>query len=302
MMNLNDLMDEPTGVNIIDASQLIIATLTVNFEPNDVGEDMLRHMIIDTIRNNIKRHKAQYPEAIVAFDDAKNGYWRRDVAWYYKKNRTKAREESKWDWEEIFKMINKIVGELIFVYPGATLIKIDRTEADDIIAVLTKRFSLEGRPVLITSSDSDFTQLHKFKLVKQWSPGQKKWVKTKNGSPLADLMYKIVKGDKKDGVAGIKCRPDFVVNKIEGERAPPCSTKWIEQLIDADDPRVLLSESERERYDENVKLLDFEAIPEFVQNNVNEAYNTFKKNPRGKLYTYFVQNRLVELLKRINDF
>ena len=41
-------------------------------------------------------------------------------------------------------------------------------------ADLFKKFSLEGHKILIISSDGDFTQLHKYPNVKQWSPMHKK--------------------------------------------------------------------------------------------------------------------------------
>ena len=62
-MNLNDFMGETTkdDVNIIDASQLIIATIMANFTPEDVNERMLRHLILDTVRNNVKKFKNEFP-------------------------------------------------------------------------------------------------------------------------------------------------------------------------------------------------------------------------------------------------
>ncbi|AAQ81536.1 rnh RNaseH ribonuclease [Aeromonas phage 31] len=307
-MNLDSFMGEAekTGgpdVNIIDASQLIIATVMANFEPDEVNEAMLRHLIFDTMRNNVKKFKAEYPETIIAFDDSKDGYWRRDLAWYYKKNRSISKEESKWDWDALFGFINKIVDEMLTVYPGVKMIKIGKTEADDIIAILTKLFTDQGRCVMISSSDSDFTQLHKFKGVKQYSPAQKKSVKPKNGSPKHDLFYKIIKGDGKDGVAGIKCRSTYVIDRVEGERAPPCSAKWIESLVQSEDPRAALENEEwQKRWDENVKLLDLSQIPDHVAEKILTSYNNCTVNPRGKLYSYFVKNRLTKLLTKVNQF
>ncbi|QBX32652.1 hypothetical protein Asfd1_26 [Aeromonas phage Asfd_1] len=308
MFDLNDLMggsDEPStdGVNIIDASQLIIATILTNATPKDINEKMIRHLVLDTMRNNVKKFRKDYPETIVAFDDSTNGYWRRDIAHYYKHNRKVAKEASEWDWDLLFTIINKIVGEMLLIYPNVKMIKIDKTEADDIIAILTKRFTEQGRRVMISSSDGDFTQLQKYKGVKQYSPAQKKEVKPKYGSPRHDLIVKIVKGDKKDGVSSIKVRNTFYHDKVDGERSPPCATKWINMLAESDDPRSALENEEwQKRWDENVQLIDFDAIPDFVSQRINETYNVTTTNPRGKLYSYFVKNQLVNLLKKINEF
>lgn len=303
-MSLNIFMGEedPVGVNLIDISQLTIATLSTNFKPEEhVSEEMLRHLIIDTVRANIARHRGQYPNAIVCVDNSKNGYWRRDIAYYYKKHREKDREKSARDWDSIFTSIYKIIDELIEYYP-AKIIKVDRTEADDIIGVLTKHFALQDIPVLISSGDGDFTQLHKHGNVKQWSPPLKKFVKAKHGTPYADLMYKIIKGDKKDCVAPIKCRSDYYLTHIEGERAPACTEKWMNELIQAEDPEMLLPDELKDRYRENRSLLDFDYIPDHIVAAIMQAYENVKPAPRGKLYSYFVKNRLVKLLGKINEF
>ncbi|MGZ7230684.1 hypothetical protein ACXWOM_09495, partial [Streptococcus pyogenes] len=94
-------------------------------------------------------------------------------AYYYKKNRADGREESEWDWEGYFEGIRTVIEEFEKYMPYH-MMNIDKMEADDHIAVLTKKLSLEGNKVLIVSSDGDFTQLHKYPNVTQWSPMQKK--------------------------------------------------------------------------------------------------------------------------------
>lgn len=306
-MSLDVFMgEEPAnGVNIIDASQLIMATISANYakkgDADFLTEDFLRHLILDTIRSNVSKNIIKYPEAIIAFDNSADGYWRRDIAWYYKKNRAKGREESPIDWDTVFPWINKIVDEMCTYYPRKT-IRLAKTEADDIIAVLTKHFASQGREVLISSGDSDFTQLHKYKGVKQWSPPLKKWVKPKYGSAHADLMVKLIKGDKKDGVAPIKCRSDYIITKVEGERAPSVSQKWLDELTNAVDAKELLSGELLARYEENQKLLDFDFIPDYISQPILDAYHNNNIPARGRLYSYFVKNRLAKLLPSINSF
>lgn len=306
-MSLDEFMgEEPAnGVNIIDASQLIIATISANYakkgEADFLTEGYLRHLILDTLRNNVTRNKAKYPEAIIAFDDSRDGYWRRDVAWYYKKNRAKGREDSAINWEKVFPWINKIIDELCVCYPRMT-IRVSKTEADDIIGVLVPYFANQGREVLITSGDGDFTQLHEHKGVKQWSPTLKKFVKPKHGSPYADLMVKIVKGDKKDGVAPIKCRSDYIITKVDGERAPSVTQKWLDELTAAVDPKELLTDDLRVRFEENQLLIDFKFIPDYIRDPIIEMYKTKKIPAQGRLYSYFVKNSLSKLLPQISTF
>lgn len=303
---LNDFFDDPEdklpeGVHLIDMSQLMIATISHTFKPEDpISEGMIRHLILDTMRYNMTKFKEQYPITVLAFDSSK-GYWRRDIAPYYKRNRKEKRDADPRDWEMIFSAINKITEEFKENMPYH-VIKVDKVEADDIIAVLTKKFSVEGRQVLINSGDGDYTQLHKYKNVKQWAPVQKAWKKCKYGSPYKDLMVKCVKGDAKDGVASIKCRSDFIISRLEGERAKPIATKWLEKIFDAEDPKSLMTEEEARRFDENRELIDFEFIPDNIEYEILLAWEKSKPAPRGKIYNYFVTNALVKMLQKIGEF
>lgn len=306
MANLNMFFSEEDqvkeGVVFFDMSQLMLASIMNTFQPTDKIEiDMMRHMFLDTVRGNIMRFKKDYPNVVLAVDATKNGYWRRDIAWYYKRNRSKARLESEWDWDTIFGMVNQIIEEFSLHLPRK-VISIDKVEADDIIAVLTKELATAGHPVMIVSSDGDYTQLHVHKGVKQWSPMQKKLVKPKHGSPYADLMVKLVKGDKKDCVSPIKCRSSYYADRIEGERAPSVKTTWLKELTDAEDPRTLLDDELTKRFDENVKLIDFNAIPQEIVDSIKDQYYNKQVGTRNGFYSYLVRSKCAKLISKITDF
>lgn len=296
-----------TGVQIVDFSQITLATIMHTYNPTDeMSIDLIRHACLNTLRHNVLKRKAEYPKVVIAVDNAKNGYWRRDVAYYYKKNRSEKRDADDWDWETIFEGMHTVISELKENFPY-TVIDKTKTEADDVIGVLCKHIS-ETNPscrILITSSDGDFTQLHKFPNVKQWSPIQKKWVKCKHGSPRNDLRYKIVKGDRKDGISTMQECSDWNFVKPEGSRAKPINTKkFLEPILAADNPLELdfLTEDQKKRYIENEILLDFEKIPDNIRSAIIDEFENGKTAPRSKIYPYFVKNRLVKLIDSINDF
>lgn len=296
-----------TGVNLVDFSQIVISTLMATFKPGEeITVDIMRHLCLNTIRANVLKNKKLYPTIVICVDNAKDGYWRRDFAAYYKKNRSAGREKSEWDWETIFHGMHTVVSELKEHMPYIVVDK-TKTEADDVIGVLCKHLN-DNYPsckVMITSSDGDFTQLHKFPNVKQWSPIQKKWVQCKHGSPRNDLRYKIVKGDKKDAVAGINVRSDYVISKLEGERAKPISTeKFLNPILKADNPLELdlMTDEQKLRYAENEVLLDFEKIPDHIREPIIDQFENVPAAPRRKIYPYFVSRRLVKLLESVNDF
>ncbi|ADE34877.1 RnaseH [Klebsiella phage KMI9] len=305
MFNLNKLMQdegEPDDTMVIDISNISIATLMNNFKPKEQASitiEMIRHLVLDTLRFNVVKFKGEYPEIVIAFDD--RNYWRRQKAWYYKKRRQIEHEESEWDWDRLNNFLNPVFEEIRQNMPYLGL-KVEFAEADDIIAVVTKKAVGEGRRVLVVSADSDFTQLQKYNGVRQWSPPQKKWVTPKYGSPRNDLRYKNIKGDKKDSIACIKIRNDYIVTKVEGERAPAVKSSELEAWLEADDPTTLMTPEWAARYKENEELRDFEFIPKDIENSIIEAYNTPKSGSKAKMERYFMDNKLSRMFEKLSDF
>lgn len=294
------------GVILIDLSQIALATVMATYED---GEELnavkIRHLVLSTLKYNaLKFRKEGYTEVFVCVDNARKGYWRKKFAPYYKGNRAGAREESKMDWEGYFNGINTVVEEFKKYMPYY-IIDVDHAEADDGIGVLTKYFSaIEGYKVMIVSSDGDFTQLQKYKNVRQWSPIQKKFVLPKI-DPHMDKIVKIVKGDKKDNVASIKVRGDFHTTKQPGERSPNIYKAELESLsIMATDEELkeALPADQWERYKENRILIDFDYIEENISKNILELYTEYKLPARRNIYSYFVKSGLSKLLNEIDKF
>jgi hypothetical protein len=100
MATLEDMFPEemakPEGYNLIDLSQLMIATIVQTFKPTDEFDlKLTRHLILNTIRYNALKNKDLYPNIIICVDNPKQGgYWRRKKAYYYKKHRDEIRDES----------------------------------------------------------------------------------------------------------------------------------------------------------------------------------------------------------------
>ncbi|HBU6287368.1 TPA: RnaseH, partial [Escherichia coli] len=115
-MDLEMMLDEDykEGICFIDFSQIALSTALVNFPDKEkINLSMVRHLILNSIKFNVKKAKTLgYTKIVLCIDNAKSGYWRRDFAYYYKKNRGKAREESTWDWEGYFESSHKVIDEL----------------------------------------------------------------------------------------------------------------------------------------------------------------------------------------------
>lgn len=306
-MSLAHFMDEADsqGFCIFDFSQIAIATIMQTYEPTDkIDANLVRHLILSSLKYNVLNRKQEYPNIIIAVDNsADGGYWRRQKYYFYKKHREKDRKESDWDWESIFDSIKTVAYELRENMPYKTLI-LPHTEADDIIGVLCKYLDekFPDAPVLVVSSDGDMTQTQRYKNVKQWSPGQKKWVKPKEGTWRKDLITKIIKGDSGDGIANIKSRSDFILTKLDGERQKSISSKLLAQAFEEKDPSVLFTGDEFTRYNENRELVDFEMIPDNIRQAIIKEFETIKVPGRSKIYPYFVKKAIKKLLDQVNEF
>ena len=98
---------------LIDYNQISISNLMaeLNNRPTDnIDFDLVRHMILNTIRGYRKRWHEEYGELVIAFDNRR--YWRRQVFPYYKASRKKVREDSGVDRNTIFDCLGTIRQEL----------------------------------------------------------------------------------------------------------------------------------------------------------------------------------------------
>ena len=260
-----------------------------------IEENMVRHMILNSLRSYRTKFSAEYGELVIACDNT--NYWRRKFFPYYKANRKKAQEKSEMDWKAVFECMNKIRGELKEYFPYK-VIDVESAEADDVIATLVFSASLSSDPneskVLILSGDKDFIQLHIYGNVKQYDPTRKKWIT--HADPLSYKKQHILKGDSGDGVPNILSSDNcFVV----GERQRPLTAKKLEHYIKIT-PNEMESNIAR-NYFRNEKLIDLDQVPEDIRVKVMESYYSQNKD-RSKLMNYFIANKLRNLTEHIGEF
>ena len=144
---------------LVDFSAIAVANIAVQ-KLND--EDMIRHMILNTLRMYRSKYKGKYGELVLACDGPNN--WRKTFYPEYKANRRKGREESTFDWATAFTIMNNVREEIKENFPYKVL-HIDGCEADDIIATVVEYTNEEFgayEDVMIISGDKDFVQLQKY--------------------------------------------------------------------------------------------------------------------------------------------
>ena len=281
---------------IMDLSQVMISNLMIqlgNHTNAELEEDLLRHMILNSIRAYNVKFKAQYGEMIIAADAGHN--WRRQIFPYYKANRRKNREKSEINWTMVFETLNKVREELKANFPYR-VIHVDGAEADDIIGTIVQTYGDTNEKILILSGDKDFVQLQRYMNVQQFDPVQKKWRKTND--PDRFIKEHIMRGDTGDGVPNFLSADDtFVV----GSRQKPISQKKLDIWLDQD-PQEFCDEKMLRGYLRNQQLVDLSFIPADIKKEVLVQFEEQAGKGRDKLFNYFIENRLKLLLESINEF
>ena len=275
-------------------NQIALASVMMQLRMNDtkeVDEDMVRHMILNSIRNYVMQFKSDYVESdadvILAWDS--KHYWRRDYYPQYKAGRKKTRESSNLDWNEIFGVTNKIRDEIKENLPYKS-VEVYGAEADDIIAIVSNSYD----KVMIVSSDKDFIQLHNDN-IKQWSPVTKQEVNGHN--PDTYIKEHVLKGDSGDGVPNV-LSPDHTFT--DGLRQKPLGKKRIEKMINEN--MNDWSDEVKRNYQRNYKLINLKNIPKDIESNIIDEVDKSSCGDRSKLLNYFTVNKLKTLTENIGDF
>ena len=277
---------------IIDMNQISLANVMMNFHMNksdELEEDMVRHMILNSIRMYRTMFKEEYGEVVLTYDSRYQ--WRRDIFPQYKQNRRKGRETDSKDWDKIFGLLNAIKSEFKEILPYK-YVEVYGAEADDIIATLCKEY--QDQKTMIISGDKDFIQLQKYENVSQYSPILKKMVNGHN--PDTYIKTHILKGDSSDGVPNV-LSPDHTF--VEGLRQRPLSKKKIEAWIKSE---TGMSDEVKRNYQRNHKLINLDNTPEDLQKSILDTFNEAPYGDRSKILTYFIENKLKELTDSIGDF
>ena len=281
---------------LVDYNQIFIANIMQSpgvHVTGTVEEKLIRDSVLNTLRSYRVKFSDEFDELIICCDDRKN--WRRDVFKQYKASRRKSRDQSHLDWNSIYYVLDKIRDEIKDNLPYS-VVKVDYAEADDVIAVLTEHYSSYKKPVLILSGDKDFSQLHKYERVKQYSPIRKEFIDVDD--PLKYKREHIMKGDRGDGIPNFMS-PDNTFT--DGLRQKPLNKKKMASWVELE-PEIFCDYEQLRNYKRNQSLVDFDYIPDNIKDNVLVEYQSNGDTGRSKIFNYFVQNRLKELMERIHDF
>ena len=287
---------------IVDINQIMISNLMVQISGRnavELNEDLVRHMVLNSLRAHNKKFRKEYGEMVIACD-SKN-VWRREIFPNYKAGRKANRAKSEHDWDAIFSMLHTIKDEIKTFLPYK-VIELETAEADDIIATLVRRQQRivgpnHAKKILILSGDKDFIQLHN-ENVRQYNPVLSKFV-GKGENPSIYIKEHIFKGDRSDGIPNILSDDNVF---IEGRRQRPLSKKKINNWVNDVFFYTHFTEEEEKNYNRNRKLIDLSCIPQELEDKINNEFNDVKVASRDKILGYFINKKLKTLIEVIDEF
>jgi len=276
---------------IVDINQIMISNLmvTIHRDNLELSEDLVRHMVLNSLRGHNKKFRKEYGQMVIACDSG--NVWRRQAFPNYKAGRKENREKSEHDWTMIFDILSKVKDEIKTFLPYK-VIEVESVEADDIIAVLCRR---TNEKVLILSGDKDFIQLHNDR-IKQYNPVLNKFV-GQGENPSLYIREHILKGDRSDGIPNVLSDDNVF---IEGRRQRPLSKKKIEAWCNEIVPTF--NEEQQKNYDRNKQLIDLSCIPNELEDKINREFDNFEVASRDKILGYFINKKLKTLIESIDEF
>lgn len=276
---------------LIDNNQVILSSIFAQTRgKKDLDEDQVRHITLNIYRSIRNKFYSEYGELIICQDSS--NCWRKDIFPQYKAGRKKTQQKDAADWNKIFDVLGKIRREIRETFPYKN-ISIQRCEADDIIAVLAKKYSPTEK-VVIVSSDKDFKQLQRYDNIKQYCLRKKQFLVEED--PQRFLFDHIMYGDSSDGIPNVLSADNVFVDSI---RQRPISKKKLEKLYRQEED--LGVEFER-NWDRNSQLVDLDRIPEKYVTEILEAFEESPIGARSNIFNYFVSNKLRMLMENIQDF
>lgn len=288
---------------IFDLNQIAVASVMIQAAPKHgvvPGTDILRHMILDSIRQNLVQFK-QYANLVVIASDSRES-WRKDIFKYYKAHRPEDKKKlaPNVDWNTVYELINEITEAFDKHFPYV-VVRVNKAEGDDIIGTIVKHHwendQFDG--ILIISGDKDFKQLHFDARVRQYSPVLKQYV----ASEGAEIERKklIFCGDRGDGVPNVLSADNAIYDHI---RQNKMTATRLAELYAYNSPDDIRDKKIQRNYYRNMLMTDLTKVPKNIQAEIVSQF-TEKQTNRPlpmKVFNYLVSKQLVELSGKAGDF
>lgn len=232
-----------------------------NWQENTIFIEKFEKLFIQGIEKLVGKKIFKDSNIIFCMDTPKENVWRTtDIKFDYKLDRFDMSKKT--NFSPTFKYSYNIIIPNILKNDNFFKIRVNKLEADDIIAIICKYLENEDNlNIFIVSGDEDFLQLGRPNLY---------FINFRNKKPIQlsiddakmALHKKILLGDKSDCIKTIF--------------PPKFPTKLKSKLIESIDEFSIFIKDNKEiekKYNENAKLINFNNIPEQYIKIVIENYN-----------------------------
>jgi 5'-3' exonuclease len=305
--NIKQVKELFDGVLLIDVSSWIfwiLFRLRNKFLYTKKLNPKFSHSLIEYIMANIHTYmtksilqlKSTHKADLVVFarDSSRDTVWRLKRFDRYKTHRRNfiRHKGDNVDFSNFFTEIYSKVYDRIVTETGAIALKVTSTEADDIIAIVTKELvtKYEMR-VTIIADDNDFYQLLELPNVEAYNLSGKSFRDVlKHILPKFYLRKKFLEGDRSDNIPACKLTENLSNLKLtnitlhdaqELIKIGMLRTRFItheevyELQSNAREIKIKLEADPifREDYIRNIKLIDMKYIPIEIINNIMEIWN-----------------------------
>ena len=115
--------------------------------------------------------------------------------------------------------------------------------------------------------------------------------------PETYLLEHVLRGDSSDGIPNVLSDDDCFIEETKKQR--PLTKKKLAQYkettIGEDDPMF-------KNWNRNKVLVDFEEIPNDIQDRIHLNFDDSTYGDRSKILNYFITKKLVKLVNYLEDF
>lgn len=298
---------------VIDYSGVAIAAITGFKEDlhRDEAhvENLIRHVILSTIKNYKKKFKREFGSEVVIAVDV-GPYWRKGIFEHYKAGRKKAKDDSDIPWDLVFKHMYATLEDIKLHFPWK-VIAVKGAEADDVMAIMANTVAYnnqtkdlldtgdEPEKTVIISSDKDLCQLMTHPNIRVWSPYKESFTKLEQ-SPAMFLRRLILTGDRGDGIPNVFSPADSFVTGI---RQKPATEKKMLPILEA---KSMLDaapdDTIKQRIAENARLISFAFIPSDLKRAIIEAYDVKPKGNQMTILKYLASKSMKQMLDDVDQF
>ena len=236
-----------------------------DWSQNEIFIEKYEKMYLESIVKLVGKKEFNNSKVIFCLDSPKNDLWRTKLMDTYKGDR--ADLSLKNNFKPTFKLTyDKFIPNLVEIYPGKIFsIRVDKMEADDIIAVICKHLEKIKIKIVLVSGDQDFLQLGRENL--HFIDYKKKTFLSLNKDEAKEkLKDKILNGDCSDNICSIFPKDKKILSLKDRKEIISDNTKLNKYL--EENPDI------KKKYELNQKLIDFDFIPVAL---AKSALSKFKK-------------------------